>query len=57
MVYFPAGKEHSNDFSRLIAQVRGRLQTSRQTPVKQEGIVETEETHKTQPAGTFGHDC
>ncbi|KAM9361851.1 E3 ubiquitin-protein ligase RAD18 [Symphorus nematophorus] len=32
-------KQHSSDFSRLIAQVRGRLETTRQTRVKQEVIV------------------
>uniref|UniRef100_A0A8B9LKY9 RING-type E3 ubiquitin transferase n=1 Tax=Astyanax mexicanus TaxID=7994 RepID=A0A8B9LKY9_ASTMX len=29
-------KQHSSEFSRLIAQVRGRLETSRQTQMKQE---------------------
>ncbi|XP_063766099.1 E3 ubiquitin-protein ligase RAD18 isoform X2 [Eleginops maclovinus] len=36
-------KRHSSDFSRLIAQVRGRLETTRQTPIKQEVIVDEEE--------------
>uniref|UniRef100_UPI0037E834CF E3 ubiquitin-protein ligase RAD18 n=1 Tax=Semicossyphus pulcher TaxID=241346 RepID=UPI0037E834CF len=39
-------KQHSNDFSRLIAQVRGRLETSRQTRIKQEVIVKEEDEHK-----------
>ncbi|XP_077430341.1 E3 ubiquitin-protein ligase RAD18 isoform X4 [Vanacampus margaritifer] len=29
-------KQHSNDFSRLVAQVRGRLDTTRQTRMKEE---------------------
>ncbi|XP_029007617.1 E3 ubiquitin-protein ligase RAD18 [Betta splendens] len=33
-------RQHSSDFSRLIAQVRGRLETSRQTRIKQEDILE-----------------
>ncbi|XP_008295091.1 E3 ubiquitin-protein ligase RAD18 [Stegastes partitus] len=41
-------KQHSSDFSRLIAQVRGRLDTSRQTRVKQEVIVENEDAQNTQ---------
>ncbi|XP_070701368.1 E3 ubiquitin-protein ligase RAD18 isoform X2 [Pempheris klunzingeri] len=36
-------KQHSSDFSRLVAQVRGRLETTRQTRIKQEVIVEEEE--------------
>ncbi|XP_023257498.1 E3 ubiquitin-protein ligase RAD18-like [Seriola lalandi dorsalis] len=36
-------KQHSSDFSRLIAHVRGRLETTRQTRIKQEVIVEREE--------------
>ncbi|XP_069581338.1 E3 ubiquitin-protein ligase RAD18 [Brachyistius frenatus] len=39
-------KQHSSDFSRLIAQVRGRLETSKHTHVKQEVSVEEEEAHK-----------
>lgn len=31
------GKQHSGEFSRLIAQVRGRLENSRRTQIKQEG--------------------
>ncbi|XP_046707013.1 E3 ubiquitin-protein ligase RAD18 isoform X1 [Silurus meridionalis] len=30
-------KQHSSEFSRLIAQVRGRLENSRRTQIKQEG--------------------
>ncbi|XP_014892656.1 E3 ubiquitin-protein ligase RAD18 isoform X1 [Poecilia latipinna] len=37
-------KQHSGDFFRLIAQVRGRLQTAKQAHVKQEVKVEKEET-------------
>lgn len=40
-------KQHSSDFSRLIAQVRGRLETTRQTCIKQKVIVEGEDTQKT----------
>lgn len=36
-------KQHNNDFSRLIAQVRGRMQMAKQTCVKQEVKVEKEE--------------
>ncbi|KAK2862161.1 hypothetical protein Q5P01_001694 [Channa striata] len=44
-------KQHSSDFSRLIAQVRGRLETTRQTCIKQESCVEGEGAQKTHPAG------
>ncbi|XP_077385663.1 E3 ubiquitin-protein ligase RAD18 isoform X2 [Festucalex cinctus] len=41
-------KQHSNDFSRLVAQVRGRLDTTRQTRIKEEeaaaGGEEAEQT-------------
>ncbi|XP_035487976.1 E3 ubiquitin-protein ligase RAD18 isoform X2 [Scophthalmus maximus] len=40
-------KKNSSDFSRLIAQVRGRLETTRQTRIKQEVIVEGEDVEKT----------
>ncbi|XP_044026645.1 E3 ubiquitin-protein ligase RAD18 isoform X2 [Siniperca chuatsi] len=43
-------KQHSSDFSRLIAQVRGRLETTRQTCIKQEVIVEGQDAQKTLPA-------
>ncbi|XP_074523823.1 E3 ubiquitin-protein ligase RAD18 isoform X2 [Halichoeres trimaculatus] len=39
-------KQHSSDFSRLIAQVRGRLETSRQTRIKQEVIADGKDEHK-----------
>uniref|UniRef100_A0A3Q1G6X2 RING-type E3 ubiquitin transferase n=1 Tax=Acanthochromis polyacanthus TaxID=80966 RepID=A0A3Q1G6X2_9TELE len=42
-------KQHSSDFSRLVAQVRHRLDTSRETRVKQEVVVEKEDAQKTQP--------
>ncbi|KAI3370121.1 hypothetical protein L3Q82_024912 [Scortum barcoo] len=45
-------KQHSSDFSRLIAQVRGRLETNRQNRIKQEVIVEGEDARKTHSAGT-----
>lgn len=48
----PAGKQHSSDFSRLIAQVRGRLETSRPTRIKQDVIVEGKDAPKTHCAGT-----
>ncbi|XP_029358236.1 E3 ubiquitin-protein ligase RAD18 isoform X2 [Echeneis naucrates] len=35
-------KQHSSDFSRLIAQVRGRLETTRQTRIKEEAGVTVE---------------
>ncbi|KAG8007837.1 E3 ubiquitin-protein ligase RAD18, partial [Nibea albiflora] len=40
-------KQHSSDFSRLVAQVRGRLETSRQTRIKQEVLVEGKDAPKT----------
>uniref|UniRef100_A0A8C4HP21 RING-type E3 ubiquitin transferase n=1 Tax=Dicentrarchus labrax TaxID=13489 RepID=A0A8C4HP21_DICLA len=43
-------KQHSSDFSRLIAQVRGRLETTRQTCIKQEVIVEGEDAPDTHSA-------
>ncbi|KAM4740233.1 E3 ubiquitin-protein ligase RAD18 isoform 2-T2 [Anableps anableps] len=51
-------KQHSSDFSRLIAQVRGRLQTTKQTHVKQEVKVEKEEaqaSHSSAYAGETNH--
>ncbi|XP_029134779.1 E3 ubiquitin-protein ligase RAD18 isoform X2 [Labrus bergylta] len=39
-------KQHSSDFSRLIAQVRGRLETSRQTCIKQEAVADGGDKHK-----------
>ncbi|XP_040888910.1 E3 ubiquitin-protein ligase RAD18 [Toxotes jaculatrix] len=43
-------KQHSSDFSRLIAQVRGRLETTKQTRIKQEVIAEGEDVEKTPSA-------
>ncbi|XP_041818739.1 E3 ubiquitin-protein ligase RAD18 isoform X2 [Chelmon rostratus] len=43
-------KQHSSDFSRLIAQVRGRLKTAQQTSVKEEVTAEGEESTKTHSA-------
>ncbi|XP_068568042.1 E3 ubiquitin-protein ligase RAD18 isoform X2 [Cebidichthys violaceus] len=43
-------KQHSSDFSRLIAQVRCRLETTRQTCIKQKAIVEEEDAQKTHSA-------
>ncbi|KAM6980741.1 E3 ubiquitin-protein ligase RAD18, partial [Aplochiton taeniatus] len=46
-------KQHSSEFSRLVAQVRGRLETSRQIPIKQERYdvgVETMGAHCTDNA-------
>ncbi|CAJ1050993.1 E3 ubiquitin-protein ligase RAD18 [Xyrichtys novacula] len=43
-------KQHSSDFSRLIAQVRGRLETSRQTHIKQEVVAERKDEHKVSSA-------
>uniref|UniRef100_A0A9J7YJT7 RING-type E3 ubiquitin transferase n=1 Tax=Cyprinus carpio carpio TaxID=630221 RepID=A0A9J7YJT7_CYPCA len=37
-------KQHSSEFSRLIAQVRGRLETSKRAPIKQEEGKSAEET-------------
>ncbi|XP_034079804.1 E3 ubiquitin-protein ligase RAD18 isoform X1 [Gymnodraco acuticeps] len=46
-------KRHSSDFSRLIAQVRGRLETTRQTRIKREDIVEGDDAQKTKAAGSI----
>ncbi|XP_075893168.1 E3 ubiquitin-protein ligase RAD18 isoform X2 [Nelusetta ayraudi] len=46
-------KKHSSDFSRLIAQVRGRLETTRQSRTKPEAANEGEDepaTHSAEPA-------
>ncbi|XP_076003564.1 E3 ubiquitin-protein ligase RAD18 isoform X2 [Genypterus blacodes] len=40
-------KKHSTDFSRLVAQVRGRLNTSRHTRIKQEVTDNEDDAHKT----------
>lgn len=37
-------KQHSSEFSRLVAQVRGRLETSKRAQIKQEEGMSTEET-------------
>ncbi|KAM7422531.1 hypothetical protein PAMA_010533 [Pampus argenteus] len=52
-------KQHSSDFSRLIAQVRGRLETTRQTRIKQEVMVEGKDAQKTHSAdqGTESKSC
>lgn len=47
-----AGKQHSSDFSRLIAQVRGRLETTRQARIKREVIAEGEDAPRMHSAGT-----
>ncbi|XP_040059933.1 E3 ubiquitin-protein ligase RAD18 isoform X1 [Gasterosteus aculeatus] len=44
-------KQHSSDFSRLISQVRCRLETSRQTRTKQKVIVKEEDEQETHSAG------
>ncbi|XP_033995305.1 LOW QUALITY PROTEIN: E3 ubiquitin-protein ligase RAD18 [Trematomus bernacchii] len=43
-------KRHSSDFSRLIAQVQGHLETTKQTRIKQEVIVEGDDAQKTEAA-------
>ncbi|XP_042360222.1 E3 ubiquitin-protein ligase RAD18 [Plectropomus leopardus] len=43
-------KQHSSDFSRLIAQVRGRLETTSQPCIKQEVIVGGEDAQITHSA-------
>ncbi|XP_062257118.1 E3 ubiquitin-protein ligase RAD18 [Platichthys flesus] len=40
-------KQHSTDFSRLIAQVRGHLETMRPTHIKQEVIADAEDEENT----------
>ncbi|KAM3620949.1 uncharacterized protein V6R79_003971 [Siganus canaliculatus] len=47
-------KQHSSDFSRLIAQVRGRLESTRQQRIKQEVTEERDDapqTHSADPVG------
>ncbi|KAL3978210.1 solute carrier family 39 (zinc transporter), member 9 [Sarotherodon galilaeus] len=43
-------KQHSSDFSRLIAQVRGRMEPTRQPRVKQEVSEENKDVQKTHSA-------
>ncbi|XP_006806771.1 E3 ubiquitin-protein ligase RAD18 isoform X2 [Neolamprologus brichardi] len=43
-------KQHSSDFSRLIAQVRGRMETTRQPRVKQEVSEVNKDVQKTHSA-------
>lgn len=43
-------KQHSSDFSRLIAQVRGRLETTRQSRTKPEAAEEGEDEPATRSA-------
>lgn len=52
LLVLPTGKQHSSDFSRLIAQVRGRLDDNRQSGIKQEVTVEGEDEEKPQSTGT-----
>lgn len=44
--------QNSSEFSRLIAQVRGRLETSKQVQIKQEDTVKEEDTPDMSAAGT-----
>ncbi|KAM4613291.1 E3 ubiquitin-protein ligase RAD18 isoform 2-T2 [Polymixia lowei] len=44
-------KQHSSEFSRLIAQVRGHLETTRQTRIKEEVNKEGEEAPESHAAG------
>ena len=46
-----AGKQHSSDFTRLISQVRGRLEATKQARVKQEVIVERENAKESCSSG------
>ncbi|XP_051563529.1 E3 ubiquitin-protein ligase RAD18-like isoform X9 [Myxocyprinus asiaticus] len=46
-------KQHCSEFSRLIAQVRGRLETSKRTQIKQEEGQSTEETDSKAPSQMF----
>ncbi|KTF88631.1 hypothetical protein cypCar_00028372 [Cyprinus carpio] len=46
-------KQHSSEFSRLIAQVRGRLETSKRAPIKQEEGKSAEETDSKAPSQIF----
>lgn len=51
MSYVCAGKKHSSDFSRLIAQVRGCLDTTRRSRIKEEVYVKAEDAQSTCSAG------
>ncbi|CAG5981387.1 unnamed protein product [Menidia menidia] len=46
-------KQHSSDFSRLIAQVRGRLQATKQAPVKQEVKEQKEDARESCSSDQF----
>lgn len=46
-----SGKQHNGEFSRLIAQVRGRLENSRRTKLKQE------EEKSVETSCCSGKDC
>lgn len=50
-----AGKQHSSDFSRLIAQVRGRLGSSRQRGDAPGGSERREAVQESHSSGRFSH--
>jgi len=52
------GKQHNSEFSRLIAQVRGRMESKR-TQIKQEEGKSKEETDSKGPisVSSFFSDC
>lgn len=55
---FFLGTQHSSEFSRLIAQVRGHLEKSKRAPIKQEEEKSTEETDSKGPiVFSFSSDC
>ncbi|XP_037535467.1 E3 ubiquitin-protein ligase RAD18 [Nematolebias whitei] len=45
-------KQHSSDFSRLIAQVKGRMENTRRARVKQEVTEENKDVHESNSAET-----
>ncbi|XP_019736961.1 E3 ubiquitin-protein ligase RAD18 [Hippocampus comes] len=50
-------KQHSNDFSRLVAQVRGRLDTTRQTQIKEAAGGEDAEQTPSAAQGAESKTC
>lgn len=54
-VVVSTGKQHSSDFSRLIAQVKGRMENTRRARVKQEVTEENKDVQESNSAGTKTH--
>lgn len=52
MFVVSTGKQHSSDFSRLIAQVKGRMETTRPARAKLGVIEEKKDAEKSNATGT-----